>query len=52
MDQDATWYEGRPRPRDFVFNGTQQPAENGTPTPPIFWPMSILAKRLDGSRCH
>ena len=29
--------------------GTQLPREkNGTPTPPNFWPMSIVAKRLDG----
>jgi len=34
--------------------GTQLPQKEGTPTPtpPNFWPMSIVAKRLDGSRCH
>jgi len=35
-------------PDDFVFDG--DPAtrrKEGTPTPPKFWPMSIVAKRLD-----
>jgi len=50
MDQDATWYRGRPRRRwhcvklgpSFPWKGAQQP-------PPIFWPMSVVAKWLDGS---
>jgi len=36
-------------PGDFVFDG--DPAtrrKNGTPTPTQFWPMPIVAKRLDG----
>jgi len=36
-----------------VFDG--HPAtrrKKGTPTPPSFWPMSIVAKRLDGWRRH
>jgi len=36
-------------PGDFVFYG--DPAtyrKNGTHTPPNFWPMSIVAQRLDG----
>jgi len=36
-------------PGDFVFDG--DPAtlrKNGTHTPSNFWPMSIVAKRLDG----
>ena len=40
-------------PGDFVFDG--DPAisrKKGTPALPDFWPMSIVAKRLDGSRCH
>jgi len=36
MDQDATWYEGKPRPDDNVLNGD--------PAPP--------AKRLDRSKWH
>jgi len=36
-------------PCDFVFDGdTPTPRKKGTPTPPNFWPMSIVAKRLDG----
>jgi len=36
-------------PCDFVFDGAQLPPEKkGTPTPPNFWPMSIVAKWLDG----
>ena len=46
MDQDATWYGGRSLPiRDIVF--LMDPAtrrKKGTPTPPNFWPMSIVAK--------
>ena len=36
---------------DFVFDGDSAPPEKGT-APPNFWPMSIVAKRLDVSRCH
>jgi len=96
MDQDATWYGGRLRPRrhcaswgpgspspkehnpqytanvrcgqtagwsgtkmplsiavglalgDFVFDGDLAPSAKIAQPPPIFWPMSIVAKRLDG----
>jgi len=35
-------------PSNFVFNqDPATPRKNGTPTP-NFWPMSIVAKRLDG----
>jgi len=34
-------------PSDFVFDGDTAPPEKGTP-PLKFWPMSIVAKRLDG----
>ena len=40
-------------PGDFVFDG--DPAthrKRGPPPRPNFWPMPIVAKRLDGSRCH
>jgi len=41
-------------PGDFVFDGTQFPQKrkHSLSSPPNFWPMSIVAKRLDGSRCH
>jgi len=49
MDQDATWYGGRPRPRRLCVRwGPSYPLIKGTPTRPNFWPMSIVAKRLDG----
>ena len=34
------------RPGDFVFDG--DPASSRKKGTPIFWPMSIVAKRLDG----
>jgi len=37
-------------PGNFVFDA--DPASPRAPTPPNFWPMSIEAKWLDGSRCH
>ena len=37
-------------PGDFVFNRDQLPQEKMGQPPPNFWPMSIVAKRLDGSR--
>jgi len=43
MDQGATWYGGRPRPRpDCVRWGPSSP-ERGTAAPP-FQPMSLVAK--------
>ena len=49
MDQDATWYGGRLGLRDIVFDvDPATPRKKGTPTPPNFWPMFIVAKRLDG----
>jgi len=51
MDQDATWYGGRPRPRPHCVRwGPSSP--KGAQQPPNFRPMSVVAKRLDGSRCH
>jgi len=49
MDQDATWYGGRPRPGDFVLRGDPVPPKGDTPP---FWLMSLVSKRLDGLRCH
>jgi len=52
MDQDATWYGGRPRPRRHcVIDGDPAPSKTVT-APATFRPMSIVAKRLGGSRCH
>jgi len=39
------------RPGDFVLDGTQPPPQKGAEHP-NFRPMSIAAKRLDGSRWH
>ena len=40
-------------PGDFVLDGDPAPPEKKGTTPPnYFWPKSIAAKRLDGSRCH
>jgi len=51
IDQDATWYGGRPRPRwHCVRWGPAPPLKRDTA--PTFRPISIVAKRLDGSRCH
>ena len=52
MDQDATWYGGRPRPTwHCVRWGPSFPSPKGT-QPPDLRPMSVVAKRLDGLRCH
>ena len=45
MDQDATWYGGRPWPRRRCVRWG--PPKKGT-APASFWPMSIVAKWLDG----
>ena len=52
MDQDATWYGGRPRPRQHCARWDPAPlAKKGAQTP-NFRPMSMVPKRLDRSRCH
>ena len=38
-------------PDDIVLDGDPAPPNKGHSTP-TFWRMSILAKWLDGSRCH
>jgi len=41
-------------PGDFVFGkdlASRQKGRRAQP-PPIFWPMCIVAKRLDGWKCH
>jgi len=39
-------------PRYIVLDGTQLSLPPKGAQPPNFRPMSIVAKRLDGSRCH
>jgi len=52
MDQDDTWHGGGPlsRPRCFRW-GPIFPSPKSGQTP-NFWPISVVAKRLDASRCH
>ena len=38
-------------PGDFVLDGDPAPTQKGV-QPPNYRPMSIVAKRLHGSRCH
>jgi len=45
MDQDATWYAGRPRRRRQCYMGAQVTPIKGA-QPPNFRPISIVAKRL------
>jgi len=52
MHQDATWYGGRSQPGDFVLDGDPAPLPRKRAKPPNFRPMSIVAKRLSGSRWH
>jgi len=52
IDQDATWYKCRLRPRPHCARcGTSSPSPKGG-TAPHFRPTFVVAKRLDGSRCH
>jgi len=54
MTQDATGYGGRPRPRRLCVRwGPRSPSSKRERSPlPNFRPISIVAKRLDASRCH
>jgi len=53
MDQDATWYRATPRPRSHCVRlGPSSPLPERAQQPPTFRSMFIVAKRLDGSRCH
>ena len=45
MDQDATCYGGRPRPRRHCVRWGFSPPTRKSGTAPHFWPMSILGKR-------
>jgi len=46
MHQDETWNAGRPRPWPHCIRWRPS-----SPSP-NFRPISVVAKRLDGSRCH
>ena len=54
MHQDPTWYGGRLRPRRHCVRwGHSSPSQKGGGASlPNFRPMSVVAKRLDGSRWH
>jgi len=52
MDQDETWRAGRPRPwPHFLRWRLSSPSPKGA-QPSNFRLISVVAKRLDGSRCH
>ena len=52
MHHDATWYGGKPQPKGLCVRwGPSLPSPKRRLSPfPNFRPMSIVAKRLDGSR--
>ena len=54
MYDDAIWYGGRPKPRGLCVRwGPSLPSpKRGRTSLPNFRPMSIVAKRLGGSRWH
>jgi len=39
-------------PGDILSHGDPAPPPQKGGTAPNYWPMSMVAKRLDGSRCH
>jgi len=43
MDQDTTWYGGRPRPGDIVLDGDAAPPPRKGSQPPLFGPLLWLA---------
>ena len=49
IDQDATWYGGMPLSWPYCVRWGLLPPKGHTPN---FRPMSVVAKRLDGSRIH
>jgi len=46
------WMEVGLSPGDFVLDGDPAPSSKRGRAPTNFRPTSIVAKRLDGSRCH
>ena len=51
MDQDATWCGDRPPPGYSALDGHPAPPPKKMDTVPN-WPASVVAKRVDESRCH
>ena len=51
MDQDKTWHEGSLGPGHSILDGDPAPPPQKGHNP-NFWSMSVVAKRLDGLRCH
>jgi len=54
VDQDVTWHGGGPwsRPHCARWGPSSSPQKGGGAPFPNFRPISIVAKRLDASRCH
>jgi len=53
IDQDSTWHKGRLQPRRLCVRwGPSSPPTKGVEPPPHFSAHSVVAKRLDASRCH
>ena len=51
VDQDATWYRGRPHTKPLCVRWRPSPLRKGHSNP-TFRPISIVAKRLHESGCH
>jgi len=52
MDQDETWQAGRPQPWPYCVRwGPSSPSLKAA-QPPNLRPISVVAKWLDGLRCH
>ena len=50
-DPDETWHAGRPRPGHIVLDGDTGPLPQRD-TAPNFRPIYVVAKWVNGSRCH
>ena len=51
-DHNKTWHAGRPRPWPHCVRWGPSSSSPKRGIAPSFWPMFVVAKRLDGSRCH
>ena len=51
MDQDQSWHAGRPRPGPHCVRWGPSSPKRGSALR-SFQPMSVVAKWLDGLRCH
>jgi len=51
MDEDTTWYGSRPRSRPHCIVPGPSSPQKGHITPPLFWPMSIVATVAHFSYC-